>query len=106
MDEIVGSVKRVGDIIGEISSAASEQSDGIGQVNTAISELDQMTQQNAALVEESTAASLSLGDQAQRLGEVVGTFRLPSSGPLLALGHWGIEAFRLVACGNAVSTVL
>ena len=87
MDEIVGSVKRVGDIIGEISSAASEQSDGIGQVNTAISELDQMTQQNAALVEESTAASLSLGDQAQRLGEVVGTFRLPSSGPLLALGH-------------------
>ena len=46
-----------------------------------------MTQQNAALVEESTAASLSLGDQAQRLGEVVGTFRLPSSGPLLALGH-------------------
>ena len=87
MDEIVGSVQRVGDIIGEITSAASEQSDGIGQVNTAISELDQMTQQNAALVEESTAASLSLSDQSQRLGEAVGTFRLPSSGPLLALGH-------------------
>ena len=88
MDEIVGSVKRVGDIIGEISSAASEQSDGIGQVNTAISELDQMTQQNAALVEESTAASLSLSDQAQRLGEAVGTFRLPAAQqgqPMLAL---------------------
>ena len=88
MDEIVGSVKRVGDIIGEITSAASEQSDGIGQVNTAISELDQMTQQNAALVEESTAASLSLSDQAQRLGEAVGTFRLPAGQqgqPMLAL---------------------
>ena len=86
MDEIVSSVQRVGDIIGEITSAASEQSDGIGQVNTAISELDQMTQQNAALVEESTAASLSLSDQSQRLGEAVGTFRLPPvSGPLLAL---------------------
>ncbi|WP_027994866.1 methyl-accepting chemotaxis protein [Simplicispira psychrophila] len=77
MDEIVGSVKRVGDIIGEITAAASEQSDGIGQVNTAISDLDQMTQQNAALVEQSTAASQSLSDQALRLGQAVGTFRLP-----------------------------
>ena len=87
MDEIVGSVQRVGDIIGEITSAASEQSDGIGQVNTAISELDQMTQQNAALVEQSTAASLSLSDQSQRLGRAVDMFRLPPSGPLLALAH-------------------
>ncbi|MGY4831209.1 methyl-accepting chemotaxis protein [Sphaerotilaceae bacterium SBD11-9] len=76
MTEIVASVKRVTDMIGEISSAASEQSDGIGQVSTAVSQLDQMTQQNAALVEESAAAAESLRDQAGKLAEVVGRFRL------------------------------
>ena len=79
MDEIVGSVQRVGNIIGEITAAASEQSDGIGQVNTAVSQLDQMTQQNAALVEQSAAAGQSLSDQALRLGEAVGMFRLPTT---------------------------
>ena len=76
MSEIVASVQRVSDIIGEISAAAAEQSQGIGQVNTAVTQLDQMTQQNAALVEQSAAAAESLKDQAQRLAQVVGTFRL------------------------------
>ena len=76
MNEIVTSVQRVTDIIGEISAAASEQSSGIGQVNTSVSQLDQMTQQNAALVEQSAAAAESLKDQAQRLSQVLGTFRL------------------------------
>ena len=76
MQEIVGSVQRVTDIIGEITAAASEQSDGIGQVNTSVTQLDKMTQQNAALVEESAAAAESLKDQAQKLAAVVGTFRL------------------------------
>jgi methyl-accepting chemotaxis protein len=76
MKEIVGSVQRVSDIIGEITAAASEQSEGIGQVNGAVTQLDQMTQQNAALVEESAAAAESLKEQAVRLAEVVGTFRL------------------------------
>jgi methyl-accepting chemotaxis protein len=76
MNEIVGSVQRVSDIINEITAASSEQSDGIGQVNTAVVQLDQMTQQNAALVEESAAAAESLKDQAVRLAEVVSTFRL------------------------------
>jgi len=76
MQEIVGSVQRVTDIIGEITAAASEQSDGIGQVNSAVTQLDQMTQQNAALVEESAAAAESLKEQAMRLAQVVGTFRL------------------------------
>ena len=76
MQEIVGSVQRVTDIIGEISAAASEQSDGIGQVNTSVVQLDQMTQQNAALVEESAAAAESLKDQANKLAQVVGTFKL------------------------------
>ncbi|QPF73085.1 HAMP domain-containing protein [Roseateles sp. DAIF2] len=76
MDEIVSSVQRVSDIIGEITAAAAEQSDGIGQVNQSVLQLDQMTQQNAALVEESAAAAESLRDQAQRLVEAVAVFRL------------------------------
>jgi methyl-accepting chemotaxis protein len=76
MSEIVASVQRVSDIIGEITAAAAEQSDGIGQVNTAVNNLDQMTQQNAALVEESAAAAESLKDQAHKLAQVIGTFRI------------------------------
>ncbi|CAN5666107.1 methyl-accepting chemotaxis protein [soil metagenome] len=76
MNEIVTSVKRVSDIIGEISAAATEQSSGIDQVNTSVGELDQMTQQNAALVEESAAAAESLKHQAGSLAQVVATFRL------------------------------
>ena len=86
MNEIVGSVQRVSDMIGQISAASNEQSAGISHVNQAVSELDQMTQQNAALVEESAAAAESLREQAQRLAQVVSTFRLSaSSGALLAL---------------------
>ncbi len=76
MNEIVTSVQRVTDIIGEITAASTEQSQGIGQVNTAVSQLDQMTQQNAALVEQSAASAESLRDQAGRLAQVVGAFRL------------------------------
>jgi methyl-accepting chemotaxis protein len=76
MREIVSSVQRVTDIIGEITAASTEQSDGIGQVNTAVTQLDQMTQQNAALVEESAAAAESLKSQAAQLAHVVSAFRL------------------------------
>jgi len=76
MAEIVSSVQRVTDIIGEITAASAEQSDGIGLVNNSITHLDQMTQQNAALVEESAAAAESLKQQAGSLTKVVGTFRL------------------------------
>jgi len=76
MDEIVASVQRVTDIIGEISAAALEQSQGIGQVNEAVTRLDQMTQQNAALVEESAAAAESLKDQAHRMTTVVANYNL------------------------------
>ena len=86
MSEIVGSVQRVSDMIGQISAASKEQSEGISHVNLAVSELDQMTQQNAALVEESAAAAESLREQAQRLAQVVSTFKLSTaSRPLLAL---------------------
>jgi methyl-accepting chemotaxis protein len=76
MHEIVASVQRVSDIIAEITAAASEQSQGIGQVNGAVNQLDQMTQQNAALVEQSAAAAESLREQADKLSGVVATFKL------------------------------
>ncbi|WP_205665183.1 Cache 3/Cache 2 fusion domain-containing protein [Caldimonas tepidiphila] len=76
MGEIVASVRRVSDMIGEISAAATEQSDGVLQVNQAVGQLDRVTQQNAALVEEAAAAAGSLGEQARRLVDVVTTFRL------------------------------
>ena len=79
MNEIVRGVQRVNDIIGEISSAAAEQSDGISQVNVAVSQLDHMTQQNGALVGESTAAADNLRNQAQRLSELIAVFKINSA---------------------------
>ncbi len=76
MVEILTSVQRVSDIIGEISAASSEQSEGIGTVNQSVNQLDQMTQQNAALVEESAAAAESLKEQATRLASAVSAFKL------------------------------
>jgi methyl-accepting chemotaxis protein len=76
MQDIVTSVRKVTDIVGEIALASQQQSDGIGQVNVAISHMDQMTQQNAALVEEAAAASQALHEQAQTLEQVVGAFQV------------------------------
>ncbi|MBA4175679.1 MAG: hypothetical protein C0505_03835 [Leptothrix sp. (in: Bacteria)] len=76
MDDIVGGVRRVTDVIGEISAAASEQSTGLRQVNEAVAGLDQMTQQNAALVEQSAAAAESLSEQTTRMTRLVSTFRV------------------------------
>ena len=76
MQEIVASVKRVTDIMGEISAASEEQSGGIDQVNRAVSQMDEVTQQNAALVEEAAAAAGSLQEQAQRLAEAVAVFKI------------------------------
>ena len=74
--DIVANAQKIAGMIGAITAAANEQSDGIAQINTAIAQLDQGTQQNAALVEESAAAADSLREQAQRLSEVVAVFRL------------------------------
>ncbi|HEY0955627.1 MAG TPA: methyl-accepting chemotaxis protein [Roseateles sp.] len=76
MDDIVAQVRRVNDLITEISSATSEQTTGIGQVSDAVQQLDQVTQQNAALVEESAAAADSLNQQASKLVEAVSVFRV------------------------------
>jgi methyl-accepting chemotaxis protein len=79
MSDIVQQVKRVTDLIGEITSSTLEQSNGIGQVNQAVTQLDQMTQQNAALVEQSAAAAESLKEQADKLAKAVAIFKLSRS---------------------------
>ena len=76
MEEVVTSVKRVTDIMAEISAASVEQSSGIEQVNQAMTQMDDVTQQNAALVEEAAAAAESLEEQAQQLSALISTFRL------------------------------
>jgi len=79
MEEVVASVRQVVDIVGEIASASREQSEGIGQVNLAITEMDQTTQQNAALVEQAAAAAEAMQEQATRLSQVVSQFKLPGA---------------------------
>ena len=74
MDQIVSQVKRVNDLISEISAASVEQTTGIGQIGDAVNQLDQVTQQNAALVEESAAAAESLKVQAVQLSQAVAFF--------------------------------
>jgi methyl-accepting chemotaxis protein len=78
MREVVESVNRVTGIIGEISTASREQEDGIGQVNRAIAEIDGATQQNAALVEQASAAAQAMQQQAEQLRQLVGSFVLDS----------------------------
>jgi methyl-accepting chemotaxis protein len=77
MSDIVGSIQRVTDIVAEITTASIEQSSGIQQVGEAVGQMDKVTQQNAALVEESAAAAESLQGQAQQLVQVVAVFKLP-----------------------------
>jgi methyl-accepting chemotaxis protein len=76
LDQIVSSVKKVSDIVAEIAAASREQSSGIEQVNRAVMQMDEMTQQNAALVEQATAASQSMADQARDLNKMMGRFRI------------------------------
>ena len=76
MEQVVESIRRVTDIMAEITHASLEQTGGIEQVNRAIGQMDQVTQQNAALVEESAAAAASMQDQAAKLAQVVGVFKL------------------------------
>ncbi|AXL51024.1 membrane protein [Paraburkholderia caffeinilytica] len=80
MTEIIGAVQRVTDIMGEIAAASEEQSNGIDQVARAVTQMDEVTQQNAALVEEAAAAASSLEDQAGKLRTAVAVFQLEESG--------------------------
>jgi methyl-accepting chemotaxis protein len=82
MQEIVASIRRVTDIMGEITGASEEQTRGIAQVSQAITQMDQVTQQNAALVEEAASAAHSLREQAGQLVEAVSVFKLDSGTPV------------------------
>ena len=87
IDEIVVSVQRVNQLIGEIAVASAEQSTGVAEINKAIAQLESMTQQNAALVEEASASSLAFQEQADRLRRVVARFKLdeqPAPAPMRA----------------------
>jgi methyl-accepting chemotaxis protein len=86
MSEIVVSVQRVTDIMGEISAASQEQSSGIEQVSQTVMQMDQATQQNAALVEEATAAARSMEDQAQQLSQAVASFKLEQQAVVAPIG--------------------
>jgi methyl-accepting chemotaxis protein len=87
MEEIVHSVHRVSDIIGEVMAATSEQSQGINLVNQSVSQLDQMTQQNAALVEETAAAAAQLREQSGHLADLVATFKLQDGAAAAVTQH-------------------
>ena len=78
MSEIVAGVKKVGDIVAEIAAASVQQSAGIGQVNQAVSQMDEITQQNAALAEEASAASVSMSDLSTNMVELLAFFKTGS----------------------------
>jgi methyl-accepting chemotaxis protein len=80
MGEIVVAIKRVTDIMSEIAAASSEQSTGIEEVNGAVSQMDEMTQQNAALVEQAAAAAESMQEQASVLSQAVAVFKFDNAG--------------------------
>ncbi|MGF6531142.1 MULTISPECIES: methyl-accepting chemotaxis protein [Paraburkholderia] len=104
MTEIVGAIARVSAIMGEIAAAATEQSTGIDQVNLAVAQMDEVTQQNAALVEQAAAAASSLEDQARRLTSAVAVFRTGSGSgaasvrsPATGRAHTGVGRTEPVA---------
>jgi len=75
LTEIVGAIKKVSDIVAEIAAASREQATGLEQVNTAVGQMDEMTQRNGALVEQTSASAQSLAGEAQRLAELVSFFK-------------------------------
>ncbi|PTB19177.1 methyl-accepting chemotaxis protein [Trinickia symbiotica] len=96
MDEVVAAVRRVTDIIGKISAASGEQSNGIEQIGRAVMQMDTVTQQNAALVEQAAAAAASLEEQAARLDAAVAEFRVGAS----ALARAPSQTVELAAMGS------
>ncbi|HEY4318944.1 MAG TPA: methyl-accepting chemotaxis protein, partial [Herbaspirillum sp.] len=102
MQEVVASVKRVTDIIAEFSVASREQTTGISQINQAIGQMDNMTQQNAALVEQAAAAAQSMQEQAANLSRVVSVFKLDDSRAQAALV--GVSARKAMAAGAVAAT--
>ena len=99
MREIVSSVAKVTDVIGEISAGAKEQSSGIGQINTAVAEMDTMTQQNAAMVQESTTAAANMRRHAEHLNQLINSFVLGDDAPTQR--HQALASSSTSAQGSA-----
>ena len=97
MQDIVASVRRVSDLIGEITASSGEQRDGIAQVSQAVTQLDQMTQQNAALVEQSSAAAAAMREQAGRLAEAVAVFNVGAAASAPVASRAALAGARPVA---------
>ncbi|GGH06117.1 hypothetical protein GCM10007036_00370 [Alsobacter metallidurans] len=95
LDKIVGASQRVASTVGEISTASAEQANGIDEMSQAVAQMDQMTQQNAALAEESAASASSLSSQIERLNEIVATFRTRAGSAGHAARPAGTEPARL-----------
>lgn len=95
LTEIVEKVATMSSLVGEIASSAEEQATGLSQVNTAVNQMDQVTQQNAAMVEESTAASHSLASEAAALTELVSKFRISDGGGVAAGGPVAVQQRRV-----------
>ncbi|GGD70260.1 methyl-accepting chemotaxis protein [Caballeronia grimmiae] len=98
MHRVGTAIQRVTDIMGEIASASNEQSRGIEQVNQAISEMDEVTQQNAALVEEAAAAAGSMEEQAKRLTAAVAVFRTDQTLAIQSIDDWALQTSQLALC--------
>jgi methyl-accepting chemotaxis protein len=100
LHEIMGSVKKVSDIIGEIDTASDQQSSGIEQINSAVAQMDKNTQQNAAMVEEATAAAESMSEQARNMAELVRFFRVGESHSMAAPERAPAAGHRKAPSGN------
>ncbi len=96
MEDILGSIRGVTGIMGDIAAASSEQSNGIDQVTSAVTQLDEVTQQNAAMVEQSTTATHDLKDQGTKLMQALGVFKLKHSEPAARASHAAVKAPRRV----------
>jgi methyl-accepting chemotaxis protein len=105
MRELVAAVTRVTDIMGEISSASDEQSRGIEQVSLAVSQMDSVTQQNAALVQESATAAAALEDQAEQLRQAVAAFRLNAKDQAAAPRPTNVKTPQLLRPATATASV-
>ena len=106
LNAIVGSVKQVSDIVNDIASASSEQAAGIGQINLSITQIDETTQQNSALVEQAAAASQTVSNQARELDELVSFFQLGAAGNSASFGVSGMAATSFGGAGaTAMSSV-
>ncbi len=97
MEEMLQSIKNVSAIISEITAASAEQTTGIDQINAAMNQIDEVTQQNAALVEEAAATAMSLVEQAHKLTDTVNQYKLPEARPAYQGKAASKESYRIAA---------